>query len=577
MKILKLVQGSPGWHAHRATSDNASDAPAMMGASKHVSRTKLLEAKATGRAEEVTPHLQALFDRGHRAEAAIRPVIEKLIGDDLFPVTGVSDEDPRLSASFDGVTLDGDTILEVKLWNEELVATIESGQPLDMHYVWQVQQQLLISRAARCYFVTAKEDGSDYRHVVMEPDATKQDALIAGWKQFRKDLADYVHEAPAAEVVAEAVMSLPSVSVVVNGGLTIVSNLAIFGERLKSFIENLNPNPSDDQAFANAENEIKVLKKAEDALDAAEASALAQVACVDELRQLKGLLYDMARNTRLGREKLVKARKDQVRVEIQQAATKAIGDHVAEINARMGKPYMPSIAFSVAEAMKGKKTVSSLKDAAATEVARVKIEADRIAKIIDANLATLREKAKDHAFLFSDTGSLVLKDPEAVAAIVDQRITAHEVAEAAKAEAAAEAARERIRKEEQAKAQADVEAKAKKEREDAAAEQKRLDDIERQQSETKRAEANAAHMAGAVVAEVDEPLPSVVPSLIDDQVREIEQAATPITKPAARSRPTDDQIIEVLALHFRTHESKVIEWLLDIDLDAASNRMAKAI
>ena len=54
-------------------------------------------------------------------------------------------------------------------------------------------------------------------------------------------------------------------------------------------------------------------------------------------------------------------------------------------------------------------------------------------------------------------------------------------------------------------------------------------------------------------------------------------APTPITTPAAQSRPTDDQIIEVLALHFRAHESKVIEWLLDMDLDAASNRMLKAI
>ena len=61
-------------------------------------------------------------------------------------------------------------------------------------------------------------------------------------------------------------MSLPSVSVQVSGGLTVVSNLAVFGERLKGFIENLNPNPSDDQAFANAENEIKVLKEAEAAL-----------------------------------------------------------------------------------------------------------------------------------------------------------------------------------------------------------------------------------------------------------------------------------------------------------------------
>ena len=68
--------------------------------------------------------------------------------------------------------------------------------------------------------------------------------------------------------------------------------------------------------------------------------------------------------------------------------------------------------------------MSSLKDAAASEVARAKIEADRIAAIIDKNLASLHDKAMNHKFLFADAGQLVLKDPEAVEAIIDQRITA---------------------------------------------------------------------------------------------------------------------------------------------------------
>lgn len=44
---------------------------------------------------------------------------------------------------------------------------------------------------------------------------------------------------------------------------------------------------------------------------------------------------------------------------------------------------------------------------------------------------------------------------------------------------------------------------------------------------------------------------------------------------AALDRPDDDEIIKVLALHFRVHESQVITWLLDMDLQAASERMAK--
>ena len=42
MKILRLVQGSPEWLAHRARSFNASDAPAMMGCSPDKTRNQLL-------------------------------------------------------------------------------------------------------------------------------------------------------------------------------------------------------------------------------------------------------------------------------------------------------------------------------------------------------------------------------------------------------------------------------------------------------------------------------------------------------------------------------------------------------
>lgn len=49
----------------------------------------------------------------------------------------------------------------------------------------------------------------------------------------------------------------------------------------------------------------------------------------------------------------------------------------------------------------------------------------------------------------------------------------------------------------------------------------------------------------------------------------IDSAPTTTGKP---QRPIDDQIIEALCLHFRVHELKVIEWLIDIDLDAAAER-----
>lgn len=45
----------------------------------------------------------------------------------------------------------------------------------------------------------------------------------------------------------------------------------------------------------------------------------------------------------------------------------------------------------------------------------------------------------------------------------------------------------------------------------------------------------------------------------------------------ARGRPSDDDIIDALSLHFRVHESTVIGWLIAMDLEAASARMVAAV
>ena len=70
MKIIKAKQGTPEWHAHRATTRNASYAPAVMGVSPYKSRAALIREKSTGIIPEVSPELQRRFDKGHATEAA---------------------------------------------------------------------------------------------------------------------------------------------------------------------------------------------------------------------------------------------------------------------------------------------------------------------------------------------------------------------------------------------------------------------------------------------------------------------------------------------------------------------------
>jgi predicted phage-related endonuclease len=72
------AQGSDAWHALRAKHYTASEASAMLGASKYQTRADLMKRKATGLAEEIDAATQRRFDAGHAAEAAARPIVESI-------------------------------------------------------------------------------------------------------------------------------------------------------------------------------------------------------------------------------------------------------------------------------------------------------------------------------------------------------------------------------------------------------------------------------------------------------------------------------------------------------------------
>jgi chromosome segregation ATPase len=55
---------------------------------------------------------------------------------------------------------------------------------------------------------------------------------------------------------------------------------------------------------------------------------------------------------------------------------------------------------------------------------------------------------------------------------------------------------------------------------------------------------------------------------------EPEKAVLPHTPAPKALRPTDMEIVEVLTNHYRVHESKVLEWLLAMDLDAVNEAIA---
>src|SRR5690606_29588223 len=122
---------------------------------------ELLDVRATGIAREIDTFLQRIFDDGHHFEALARPIAEKLLGEDLYPVVGTSDCG-RFGASFDGITMDGSTVFEHKTLNAKIRDAIDSGVGsavcLPEYLRAQMEHQLMVSGAERVLFMASKWD-----------------------------------------------------------------------------------------------------------------------------------------------------------------------------------------------------------------------------------------------------------------------------------------------------------------------------------------------------------------------------------------------------------------------------------
>ena len=137
MNMHDFVQGSDAWHQHRATHFNASDAPAMLGCSPYKTRSALLHETATGIVDaEIDPATARRFADGHRIEALARPLAEQIIGEELAPLVLA---DGKYSASFDGLTFEGDTAWECKTLNAALRDAIEQVKDVAGSLVGQLR------------------------------------------------------------------------------------------------------------------------------------------------------------------------------------------------------------------------------------------------------------------------------------------------------------------------------------------------------------------------------------------------------------------------------------------------------
>lgn len=537
MKVHKLTPNTPEWLAYRDTMFNASDAPAMMGCSAYKTRSQLLHERATGQMPTVNAGTQRRFDEGHRIEALARPLAEKIIGQDLYPQVGSEGE---YSASFDGLSMDESENFEHKTLNDELraaFAEMEIYSTNDKHcclpeqYQVQMEQQHMVSGCTRTLFMASKWDGDtlvEEQHCWYYTDMALRAKIVAGWAQFKIDLAAYVPPVITVAPVAKAVASLPVVFDMRVEGKLVSCNLEQYKPAALAYIEAINTELVTDQNFADADADAKFCRDSADKLEFAIEQALGQMGDINSALNMVREIAAAFDAKGLALEKLVKAEKENRRNTIISEAAAEFVTHMRALNERLGGQYMPTVQAEFQLACKGLKSIDSTKAKVSQELARVKIESSGIADRIQANLQILAQHA-DMAFLFNDKASIVLKQPEDFAMLVRARVAEHQ-AELVRKE---EAQREKIRAEEQAKAEKDA-------RDKLAAEQAEIDRIERKRRSDADALAAQHPQADAPPAPAISPAPAAaitheaVVSIMPASVRQAMSAA-----PAPVAVPTD--------------------------------------
>ena len=455
--IVNLVQQSPEWHAHRAAHWNASDAPAMLGASSLKKRTELLREVSTGVEREFSDYVQGkIIDPGHTFEALAREVAESIIGEDLYPCVVV---DGKLSASLDGLTVGGDTAWEHKRLNKALrdaMSQGHTGSHLPEMYRIQCEHQLIVSKAERVLFMASEWDDEgnliEERHCWYFPDAELRARIVAGWEQFAVDLQDYQPREHAPAPIGRAPGHLMPLVIEATGVVT-HSNAEEWEAAVSAYLGNINRELVTDQDFANAEATVKWCATVEAELEAKKAKILDGSESVASLLRLIDRVQEQVRQTRLPLSSLTEKRKLARRTEIVERGRQAVLAHYTTINASLGAHAITapaSLAAELGAAIKGKKSFTSMDDAVDSAVANLKIAASQRAGIVRENVDIFQETegADELSHLFPDVVQLFAnKAPDDLRNLVLARIADHK----AKEKKRLDDERERIRAEEVAK------------------------------------------------------------------------------------------------------------------------------
>jgi predicted phage-related endonuclease len=454
MEILDLVPGTDAWLCARLNHKTASEAAAMMGDSKYMTRNQLLALKKGWQNNPNDDFKEELFRKGHEFEALAREHIEDQECEDFPAVVGSIEIDGLLLlASFDGLSNAAKKRTKSLIWehkspNSALMENTRNGTLTGEHY-WQLEHQMVVAGTEEVLFTVSDGTVSKKVDYLYQSVPKRRIDLIAAWKQFDIDLADFVLQARPEKIQTKTVVdNFPIVQFDITGTV-IDSNIEKCLELVRDRAQQeMSVILESDEDFARKETLNKTVKTARADLKAIVSNVLNKFGSLDAFNKFAGDYDSVLQKMQSHGEKQVleakQAKKDKI---VRNAQGKLHDIHVAfesEVAPIKFIPLLQSYPLSKADfygVMKGKRDISKLIDAVDQELARVTIVINAVKDIVVTNLATMRKLATDHKFLFTDMSELIIKDNEALIAIVKLRISEYEAEQDKKAEALVEKAR----------------------------------------------------------------------------------------------------------------------------------------
>ena len=187
MKIIDLKQNTKEWLEYRKSHFNASETPELFGVGflGKNGPEKLAKIKY----KDAVTYQNEAMKKGQEAEPEIRANACKITGADFKPAVGVWDKDERFSASFDGIDIEQNLILEIKFSKNEFEYVKQNGKPSEK-YLLQVNHQLMVSGAEICYFFVKNNETAELTYCIVYPDLEIMQNIRDKWELFASKYGD---------------------------------------------------------------------------------------------------------------------------------------------------------------------------------------------------------------------------------------------------------------------------------------------------------------------------------------------------------------------------------------------------